>query len=485
MKQLKISRIPIVVILLFLTACGSDSKKDVNVIFVNDMATITLKQSEVFNVTATNTDFTVSTIPITGAGCAKSGNAVTCTPTASGTYVITITATADTSKTDKATLTVNDITIAIVSEPPATVTVGAGSAVFEVSTADFTYSVSNEEKAGCVKEGNKVTCTPIAAGAYDLVFVAVADNEKKASGTFTAVEPAPEEEVTVSGIIMRYVEHGSFSMGCDPDEDHCDTYAQPKHNATLTKDYYLGKHEVSQKQWYDVMENNPSPEPTSENLPVAGASYTDILEFIAKLNAQNAQPEGWEWRLPTETQWEYAALGGSKPKNCEGGCLYSGSNIPAEVSWYGDGGNSDGKSQPVGQLKPNELGLYDMSGNVGEIVADLFNSYDSEPRIDYIGPATDNRGRDGSDPSKPERRVVRGGNYTNLFLSTNVKQRSFNASNGIPGSVGFRLALVPIETSEATSTAEPTFFESASATVSGVWDSAVSGIKSLWNSITK
>jgi formylglycine-generating enzyme required for sulfatase activity len=121
------------------------------------------------------------------------------------------------------------------------------------------------------------------------------------------------------------------------------------------KNFKIGKYEITQAQWQAVMGNNPS-EFVGDDLPVGNVSWDDVQEFLSKLNATT----GKNYRLPTYSEWKYAASGGNKSK----GYKYSGSNNSDEVAWYND--NSDGKPHPVGTKAPNELGIYDMSGNVYE-----------------------------------------------------------------------------------------------------------------------
>jgi formylglycine-generating enzyme required for sulfatase activity len=277
-------------------------------------------------------------------------------------------------------------------------------------------------------------------------------------------------DVTVTGpeevAGMAYVTAGTFQMGCVPvsngmaDDSFCDSNSQPQHEVTLTKDFYIGKKEVSQAEWKATMgeENNPSTV-KGDNLPVTNVSWVNAHEFIDKLNERDAGT-GKEWRLPTDAEWEYAARGGAATKNCEGGCRYSGSNAqpPNDVAWFME--NSEAP-HPVGTLAANELGLYDMSGNVAELVEDFWDAYPAEPQIDPIGP----------DSNRYNRRVRRNGSYYHGMEGVTVVARGFQVATTGADYTGFRLALTLTEPDASATTVKPTFFESASETVSGLWDS--------------
>lgn len=168
-------------------------------------------------------------------------------------------------------------------------------------------------------------------------------------------------------IEMVKVEAGCFDMG--------DKVAPtPLHRVTLTDDYYLGKYEVTQTLWKAVMGKNPS-RYKGANLPVGQVSWNDCQKFILKLN----QLTGKSFRLPTEAEWEFAARGGNKSK----GYQYSGSNSLDDVAWYKN--NSGDAIHAVGTKQPNELGIYDMSGNVWEWCQDVKGAYGSFPQTNPAG----------------------------------------------------------------------------------------------------
>ena len=223
-------------------------------------------------------------------------------------------------------------------------------------------------------------------------------------------------------IDMVRVEAGTFTMGAtaemkDPNDDE-----KPTHRVTLTNDYYIGKYEVTQALWKAVMGNKPS-RFKGDNLPVDLVSWKDCQKFLSKLN----RITGKTFRLPTEAEWEYAARGGNKSR----GYQYSGSNNPSDVAWYKDNykDNSGRKTHAVGTKQPNELGIYDMSGNVEEWCQDWYGAYSSSSQVNPTG------ANSGSD------RVIRGGSWGSIARGCRL---SFRISS-TPGSRsifhGLRLVL--------------------------------------------
>ncbi len=244
--------------------------------------------------------------------------------------------------------------------------------------------------------------------------------------TYNYDEEIPEvsgnNEITVNGVTftMIPVEGGTFTMGATS-EQGSDAYddEKPAHQVTVS-DFYIGKYEVTQELWTAVMGSNPS-NFTGTNLPVETVLWNDCQTFISKLN----ELTGKTFRLPTEAEWEYAARGGNKSM----GYKYSGSNTIGDVAWYTS--NSSSKTHEVGTKAPNELGIYDMSGNVWEWCSDWYGSYSSSPQTDPVGPSTDSR------------RMRRGGSWVNDAGYCRVSSRGgFNPFVHSDRS-GFRLVLVP------------------------------------------
>ena len=178
-------------------------------------------------------------------------------------------------------------------------------------------------------------------------------------------------------INMMCVEGGTFMMGAMESDKQAHANEKPAHQVTLTYDYYIGQTEVTQALWQAVMGNNPSTM-IGDDLPVNNVLWEEADAFVKRLS----QMTGYTFHLPTEAEWEFAARGGNKSQ----GYLYAGSNNIQEVAWYGS--NSGNTTQPVGTKQPNELGIYDMSGNVIEWCSDWLGPYSAEAQVNPIGPAT-------------------------------------------------------------------------------------------------
>ena len=229
-----------------------------------------------------------------------------------------------------------------------------------------------------------------------------------------------KEIFIVNGVsfTMISVEGGTFQMGATSEQiGYADGDEEPVHSVTLS-DYYIGETEVTQELWEAVMGSNPSNFKGNKK-PVEKVSWNDCQEFITKLN----QLTGKNFRLPTEAEWEYAARGGNRSK----GYKYSGSNTIDDVAWYWN--NSSSGTQIVKTKAANELGIYDMSGNVFEWCQDWYGDYSSGSQINPTGPAS------GSS------RVLRGGSWYLSAWYCRVSDRHFNYPASRSYSHGLRLAL--------------------------------------------
>ncbi len=198
---------------------------------------------------------------------------------------------------------------------------------------------------------------------------------------------------TVNGVsfTMIGVEGGTFTMGATAEQgSDYDDDERPTHQVTLS-DYWIGETEVTEALWTAVMGSNPSYYKRGDNYPVEQVSWNVCQAFISKLN----ELTGETFRLPTEAEWEFAARGGTMSR----GYKYSGSNTVGDVAWYYE--KSDDKKHPVATKAANELGLYDMSGNVYEWCQDWYDDYSSAAQTNPTGPST------GSN------RVCRGGSRNN------------------------------------------------------------------------
>ena len=237
------------------------------------------------------------------------------------------------------------------------------------------------------------------------------------------------EVFTVSNVTFRmvYVEGGTFMMGGRENDPYVKPWELPVHEVTLS-DYYIGETEVTQALWRAVMgtSNNPSWFTSANgytndyNRPVEKVTYANCKTFITKLN----QKTGRTFRMLTDAEWEYAARGGKYYK----GCMYPGSDDIEEVAWHNS--NSGEITHAVGTKAPNELGIYDMGGNVGEWVSDRFGYYTEEPQTNPTGPTTGTA------------RVVRGGSWNQSWRMNRVTYRHDENPVFDNVNVGLRLALV-------------------------------------------
>ena len=249
----------------------------------------------------------------------------------------------------------------------------------------------------------------------------VASSSNNSSGSLSVASGSNTISIPVKdgiNIEMVKVEAGTFMMGAtsemkDPDDDE-----KPVHQVILTNDYYMGKYEVTQALWEAVMGSNPSIF-EGDNLPVETVSWNDCQEFISKLNSMT----GRKFRLPTEAEWEYAARGGKKSRSYQ----YSGSSNISDVAWYD--GNSGSKPHPVGTKQANELGIYDMSGNVYEWCSDWYGSYSSSSQTNPTG------------ADSGSSRVYRGGSWIYIAWLCRLSYRAGNTPGYRSYGLGLRLAL--------------------------------------------
>lgn len=249
---------------------------------------------------------------------------------------------------------------------------------------------------------------------------ALSENEEGGGSAPGAGDSTSESKVyTVNGVSFKMipVEGGTFTMGATAEQgSDAGGDEKPKHQVTLSS-YAIGETEVTQELWAAVMGSNPS-NFSGNQLPVESVSWDDCQTFITKLN----QLTGANFRLPTEAEWEFAARGGHKTL----GYKYAGSNTIGDVAWYDN--NSSSKTHAVAQKQPNELGLYDMSGNVCERCQDCYGSYSSAAQTNPTGPAN------------ASSRVYRGGSWRGGPWYCRVSFRDSSTPTYTFDSVGLRLA---------------------------------------------
>ena len=237
--------------------------------------------------------------------------------------------------------------------------------------------------------------------------------------TQQSVSLASSKTYTVKGVsfTMIVVEGGTFTMGSPDSDSDADSDEKPAHQVTLSS-YYIGETEVTQALWKAVMGSNPSYFTGDLQHPVERVKWNDCQTFISKLN----ELTGESFRLPTEAEWEYAARGGNKSK----GYKYSGSNTLGNA-WYDS--NSSDETHAVKTKQPNELGIYDMSGNVWEWCSDWYGEYSSSAQTNPTG------------PSSGSRRVLRGGSWCSYAWYCRVAYRNSYSPGSGYYNYGLRLAL--------------------------------------------
>lgn len=222
---------------------------------------------------------------------------------------------------------------------------------------------------------------------------------------------------------MIGVQGGTFDMGATPEqEDEAKDNEKPLHKVTLSS-YHIGKYEITKAQYDAVMGTNQGDD---EDYPMANLTWNEAQAFCDSLSKKT----GKKYALPTEAQWEYAARGGKKSKDCK----YSGSNNIDEVAWYWENsaaGTTRHSTQPVGSKMPNELGIYDMSGNVWEWCFDRYGKYRGDAVTNPTGP------RSGTT------RIVRGGGWDGVASYCRVSDRRDYFLNERNADIGFRVVCLP------------------------------------------
>lgn len=255
--------------------------------------------------------------------------------------------------------------------------------------------------------------------------------------TYVCLPDDNTQSYTVNGVTfkMKLVEHGTFQMCFSPDG----VTENPVHSVTISKDYYIGQTEVTQALWYAVMGQKPTSAGSQweakyglgDRYPAYYVSWNDCQAFITKLN----ELTGKTFRMPTEAEWEFAAKGGNKSK----GYIYSGSNTIADVAWYYDNASKVGDSNPdyglhrVATKLPNELGLYDMTGNVREFCSDLY------------GPISDASVTDPTGNPSGTNYLIRGGAWNSYAAACRANYRNSTFPTNLGTSFGLRLALSAAE----------------------------------------
>ena len=278
-------------------------------------------------------------------------------------------------------------------------------------TKDVSGSVTTQQKAAELgNEEPPKKISKLSSPAND-----VSDNNDKEFALRSAVET-----FTVKGVSfnMIRVDGGTFTMGATSEQgSDADDDEKPAHQVTLST-YYIGETEVTQALWETVMGDNPSKFKGAQR-PVEMVSWEDCQKFIRKLS----QLTGKNFRLPTEAEWEYAARGGNKSR----GYKYSGSNNLSDITWYD--GNNGIKAHVIKTKQPNELGIYDMSGNVWEWCQDYYGTYSSSAQTNPTGPYS------GSN------RVLRGGCWGKFAKNFRVSYRKNLSSDFRNFNLGLRLVL--------------------------------------------
>ena len=389
-------------------------------------STISLGSSSTLTANATggNGNYTYNWTPATGLSNSQI-QSPTATPTTTTTYTVTVNSIGQTATAN--------VKVYVVRPPTNLSRTVSGNNVNLTWTAPNTVSFYKVYRNNTlIKTGHTATTytdSNLSAGTYSYYVTAMYNNvESPPSNTVSAtISSGGDQTFTVNGVsfTMKRVQGGTFWMGAqstNPNGQNYDSEAysdeSPVHSVTVST-FYMGETEVTQALWQAVMGNNPSYF-SGTNKPVEQVSWNMIVnEFIPALNALT----GRNFRLPTEAEWEYAARGGNQGHDYK----YAGSNTIGNVAWYYE--NSNNQTHPVATKSPNELGLYDMSGNVYEWCSDWYGNYSS-------GSQTNPQG-----PSSGSLRVLRGGSWGSIARNCRVSNRfsHYPGSTGI--NRGFRLCL--------------------------------------------
>ncbi len=229
------------------------------------------------------------------------------------------------------------------------------------------------------------------------------------------------------GLEMEHVEAGSFMMGSEDGKDD----ERPVHEVRITRPFWMGKYEVTERECVEVDGVRRYDWLERSGFPMTRVSWDRAATFCRLLTGREGGagrlPAGYEFRLPTEAEWEYAARGGPASRNAE----YAGGNDLDEVAWHWR--NSGGQPHEVGTMKATELGLHDMSGNVWEWCLDWYDDgyYGTSPPADPSGPPT------------ATNRVIRGGSHSLSENDYRVASREENYPASASRGIGFRVVLAP------------------------------------------
>lgn len=302
--------------------------------------------------------------------------------------------------------------------------------IFQVSPANATIELNGETLP--VHNGSATKMMPF--GSYDYRVQApdympqagkvVVDDPKQPHVVSALLKREGEDRLVTVGSVtftMIPVKGGTFQMGATKEQTgEARKDEKPVHTVTLDN-FQIGETEVSQALWREVMGSNPSTY-KGNDLPVTNVTWEDCQEFIKKLNERT----GKQFRLPTEAEWEFAARGGTASK----GYMFSGSDEVRSVAWHNRDSNRDRHNGPyaIKSKDPNELGIYDMSGNVNEWCQDWFGDYTADPQTNPQGPATG------------KEHVYRGGSWWYYGMSCRVSRRNSGVKD-VRGVIGLRLAM--------------------------------------------